>query len=124
MQKRLSNWMQNNGKLRYVSLGLVFSRLLSLAYQFADTAQLPNMFENKDQVGQKALDAFDNCIRVSKEIKANGVLGQAYLHLGLLEKSLGNPEKAKANIEAASIILKDCQASTYLEQAKSELKVL
>ena len=59
-----------------------------------------------------------------KEIEAKGVLGQAYLDLGILHKSKKRTEEAKDCISEAVRIFEQCEAEIYLKRAKEALASL
>ncbi len=73
---------------------------------------------------RKAEDHFNKSIEVAKEIGAKSVLGQAYLDLGLLHKAKGRTDHARECISEAIQILEQCEAETYLRQAKEVLESL
>jgi len=67
---------------------------------------------------------FNNAIETAKEIGATGVLGQAYLDLGLLHKTKNRKDQAKKCISKAIELFEKCEAKVYLEQAKNALESL
>jgi tetratricopeptide (TPR) repeat protein len=73
---------------------------------------------------KKAGKHFKKAIDVSKEIGANGILGDTYLDLGLLHKAKGRTEQAKKCISDAIQVFEQCKAESYLKQAKEALASL
>ena len=70
---------------------------------------------------KKAEEDFNKAIEVAKEIGAKGVLGQAYLGLGLLHKAKKKNDQARQCISRALMIFEECEAEVYLKQAKVAL---
>jgi tetratricopeptide (TPR) repeat protein len=60
-------------------------------------------------------------IGVAKEIGAKGVLGQAYLNLGLLHRAKGRTEQAQKCILDAIELFEQCEVEAFLKQAKEAL---
>jgi class 3 adenylate cyclase/tetratricopeptide (TPR) repeat protein len=73
---------------------------------------------------KRAEEHFNNTIEVAKEIGAKGILGQAFLDLGLLHKAKGKKEKAKECISTAIGYFEQCEADVFLKQAKEALSSL
>jgi class 3 adenylate cyclase/tetratricopeptide (TPR) repeat protein len=73
---------------------------------------------------KKAEEHLTKAIEVAKETGARGILGQAYLDLGLLHKAKKRNEQAKACISEAISIFEQCEAEVYLKQAKGVLASL
>jgi class 3 adenylate cyclase/tetratricopeptide (TPR) repeat protein len=73
---------------------------------------------------QKAEAHFNKAIEVAKEIGAKGMLGRAYLGLGLLHRAKRRQDQAGECISEAIQIFEECEAETYLEQAKEVLASL
>ena len=73
---------------------------------------------------KKAEEHFNKAIEVAKEIGARGILGQAYLDLGLLHKAKGKKDKAKECISTAIGYFEQCEADVFLKQAKEALASL
>jgi len=63
-------------------------------------------------------------IETAKEIGARGILGQAYLDLGLLHKAKGKKDKAKECISTAIGCFEQCEADVFLKQAKEAIASL
>jgi class 3 adenylate cyclase/tetratricopeptide (TPR) repeat protein len=73
---------------------------------------------------KKAEHYLKRAIELSKEVRAKGVLGQAYLDLGLLHKAKKRNEQAKECISEAINIFEQCGAEVYLRQAREALTSL
>ena len=74
-------------------------------------------------VGSKAEDLFKKTIEGAKEIGAKGLHGQACLDLALLYKSKGRIDEARDCLSEAIIILEQCEAETYLINAKEAMEL-
>ena len=70
---------------------------------------------------KKAEDYFNNAIQIAKETGAKGVLGQAYLDLGILYKARKRKDQARKYLQDAIAIFELCEANSYLKQAKNAL---
>ena len=73
---------------------------------------------------KKAEEHFDKAIEVAKEIGAKGILGQAYLDLGLLHEAKRRKDQARECLSEAMNIFQECEAQIYLKQAKEALASL
>jgi hypothetical protein len=58
---------------------------------------------------------------MAEEIGAKGILGMSYLDLSLLHKAKGEKDKAREYISVATQLFEECDAETYLAQAKEVL---
>jgi tetratricopeptide (TPR) repeat protein len=67
---------------------------------------------------------FNKAINMAKEIGAKGVMGQAYLDLGLLHKAKKRMEQAKICISEAIQFFEQCEADVYLKLANEALESL
>ena len=70
---------------------------------------------------QKAEACFHKAIEAAKEMGAKGILGQAYLDLGLLHKSKGRQEQARKCFSDAIQIFQEYGSEAYLKQAQDAL---
>jgi len=82
------------------------------------------LLKNVPSAGKKAEDHFNKAIEVAKGIGANGILGQAYLDLGILHKTKGRIDQARKCISNAIALFEKCEARIFLEQAKEALASL
>jgi len=82
------------------------------------------LIKNVPFAGRKAEYHLKKAIEAAKEIGAKGVLGQAYLDLGLLHKIKRRNEKARECISEAIKIFEQCEAEVYFKQAKEALASL
>ena len=114
------NW---HATLEY-TLGKVFLQIAERAGPMSLSTIFKNvsfLLKNAPFASRKAENHFNKAIEVAKEIGAKGVLGQAYLDLGLLHRAKKRPEQAKKCISEAINFFKRCGAETYLKQAKEVL---
>ena len=108
-------------------IGKIFSQIAERAKPMTLSTISKNigfLLKNVLFANKKAENHFNKAIEVAKEIGAKGLLGQAYLDLGLLHKAKKRPEQAKECISEASNIFKHCGAEIYLKQAKEVLASL
>jgi tetratricopeptide (TPR) repeat protein len=82
------------------------------------------LVKNVPFASQKAIKHFSRVIGVSEEIGAKGAIGPAYFELGLLHKAKGRTVKARECISQAIQDFEQCEAETYLKQAKEALESL
>jgi class 3 adenylate cyclase len=82
------------------------------------------LVKNVPFAGKKAEELLNKAIEVAKKIGAKGVLGQAYLNLGLLHKAKKRTEQARTTISEAIQCFEKCDAVVHLKQAKEALASL
>jgi tetratricopeptide (TPR) repeat protein len=82
------------------------------------------LIKNVPFASKKAEEHFNRAIGVAKEIGAKGMLGTAYLDLGLLHKSKKRIEEAKRCISEAIQLFEQCEMEEFLKQAKEALASL
>jgi len=82
------------------------------------------LVKNIPFAGKKAEKHFNNAIQISRKIGAKGIMGQAYLELGILHKAKKGAEKAKKCISEAVQLFEQCEAEVFLKQAHEELESL
>mgnify|MGYP000470573014 FL=1 len=82
------------------------------------------LIKNLPGASKKAEDHFNKAIKVAKEIGANGLLGPAYLDLGLFFKAKKRTKQAKECITRAIEIFVQSEANIYLKHANEALESL
>ncbi len=82
------------------------------------------LVRNLPFASRKAEDHLNKAIKLAREIGAKGVLGRGYLDLGLLYKVTGRIDQARKSILKAVQVFEQCEAVTYLKQAKEALENL
>ena len=80
--------------------------------------------KNMPVAAKKAEDHLNKAIEVAREIGAKGVLGNAYLDLGLLHKAKKRPDRARECITQAIQIFEQCEAELLQKEAKKALTSL
>jgi tetratricopeptide (TPR) repeat protein len=70
---------------------------------------------------KEAEDHFNKAINLSREIGTKAFLGLAYLNLGLLHLARKKTDQARESLKQAAKICQECDAYTYLKQAKEAL---
>lgn len=82
------------------------------------------LVKNVPFAGKKAEGHFSKAIQMAEEIGAKGIVGQAYLGLGLLHMAAKRRHQARECISQAIQRLEECGADRPLEQAKETLASL
>ena len=104
--------------------GRVYLRLIQRAGPKSFTFLFRNigfLLKNIPFARKKAEDHFNKSIEVAKEIGAKGVLGQAYLGLGILYKAKKRKDRARECFSEAIRIFEQCEAEIFLKQAKEAM---
>ena len=73
---------------------------------------------------RKAEERLNEAIRISEEIGAKGILGQAYFDLSLLHKAKKRTDPARECVSKAMQLFEQCKADVYLRQARDVLASL
>jgi class 3 adenylate cyclase/tetratricopeptide (TPR) repeat protein len=121
LEELLQDWIANGSKLRATACGFILATIYA---HLAQNAAALNQEQLAPLAGKKAGTYFRHTIESAKEIGAKGVLGQAYLHLGLLYKAKGKTDKSGKYFSRAVQYLNRCEAEVYLSQAKENLASL
>jgi class 3 adenylate cyclase/tetratricopeptide (TPR) repeat protein len=82
------------------------------------------LMKNVPFATQKAETHFNRAIEAAKQIGAKSILGRAYLDLYLLHSSKRRKDQARKCISEAIQIFEECEAETYVKQAKEALESL
>jgi tetratricopeptide (TPR) repeat protein len=82
------------------------------------------LIRNLPVAGNKSEKHLNNAIRIAQEIGANGILGQAILDLGILQKRKNRNDKARESLERAIQLFEQSEADVFLKQAKDVLESL
>lgn len=124
-------WLGNEGKWRYALseylLGNVYLQIAERASPISLSTIVKNIsfvIKHVPFASKKAGYHFNKGIELSKEIGAKSLIGQAYLSLGQLYKAKGRQDKARECISKAIQYFEQCEAETYLKQAKEALDSL
>ena len=105
-------------------LGKVYFQLVEGAGPISLSTMAKNigfLIKNVPFASKKAEAHFKKAIEVAKEIGAKGVLGQAYLDLGLLHRAKGRTDQARKCILDAIQLFEQCEVEVFLKQAKEAL---
>ena len=131
VEDTLGVFLENENKYRYATMEYFLGRVYSQIAQGAGSRRLSViaknlgfLIKNVPFAGKRAENHFNKAIEAAKEIGAKGILGQAYLGLGLLYKARGRNDQAKACISEAVSLFEQCEAEVYLRQAKEALASL
>jgi tetratricopeptide (TPR) repeat protein len=121
----LENKRQSCYALFQRTLGQVYLQILETKGPISLSTMARNIgFLVKDlpSASKKAKDHLHESIRVAREIGAKGILGQAYLNLGLFHKINDKKDEARACISSAIQVFEQCDAEVYLKQARQALE--
>jgi class 3 adenylate cyclase/tetratricopeptide (TPR) repeat protein/energy-coupling factor transporter ATP-binding protein EcfA2 len=113
--------------LSYYLLGKLYLQIVEGAAPVSVSLVLKNigfLIKNVPFAKQKATENFKKTIEIAGEIGAKGLMGMAYLDLSLLHKAKSEKDKAKECISMATRLFEECDAETYLAQAKEVLESL
>jgi class 3 adenylate cyclase/tetratricopeptide (TPR) repeat protein len=105
-------------------LGKVYSQIVEGSGPIRLSTMAKNisfLIKNVPFASKKAEEHFNRAIEVAKEIGAKGMMGMAYLDLGLLYRMKGKTEQAKEYISEAIQIFEQTEAEGFLKQAKEAL---
>jgi class 3 adenylate cyclase/tetratricopeptide (TPR) repeat protein len=109
------------------ALGQLYLQIVAKASPISLSVMARNvgfLLRNVPSAAKKAEDHLSKAIKVAKDIGATGILGQAYLGLGLLHKQKGENDKAKECISEALGLFEECEAEVYLKEAREALEKL
>jgi class 3 adenylate cyclase/tetratricopeptide (TPR) repeat protein len=108
-----------NGRRGFYALSeYILGRVYLQIVEGAPPSSLPT------PASEKAEEHINKAIEVAQEIGARGTLGMAQLDLGLLYKARGERDQARQCISTAIGVFEQCEAETYLRQAKQALETL
>jgi tetratricopeptide (TPR) repeat protein len=123
--------LKNDYRYRYATFEYMLGRFYLQIVQRAGPKSLSLiaknigfLIKNVPFADKKAESNFNQAIEVAKEIGAKGILGQAYLYLGLLHKAKNRTSLAKGCISEAIKVFELYGAEIYLQQAKEALASL
>jgi class 3 adenylate cyclase/tetratricopeptide (TPR) repeat protein len=121
-------FLENGRRCMYArfehALGKVYSQIVegSGSVNFPTIAKnIGFVIKNVPFAGKRAEDHFNKAIEVAKETGMKGILGHAYLDLGLLYGMKGKTEQAKKCLSEAIRIFEQTEAEGFLKQAKEAL---
>ena len=76
------------------------------------------------EMEEKALRIVDAAIELADEVKAKGILGQAYLDFGIYHQTKKRTVQAREFINRAIALFDECKVDGYLKQAREVLAAL
>jgi tetratricopeptide (TPR) repeat protein len=109
------------------ALGEAYLKIVERAAPMSLSTMAKNigfLVKNVPFASKKAEEHFSKAIEVAEEIGAKGILGSAYLGLGLLHKATKRKNQAQDCISRASQLFEECEAEGPLNQAKEALASL
>ncbi len=109
------------------TLGSVYLQIVDRAAPLSFSRVAKNigfLVKNVPFATKKAEEHFGKAIEIAEEIGAKGILGRAYLGLGLLHKATKRRDKARDYISRASQVFEECETDGPLQKAKEALASL
>jgi len=124
-------FLENGNKWRYATfmhlLGKIYLQMVQVQSPMNLSLLIKNigfLAKNIPFAAKKAEEYFNKAIEEAREIGARGIMGQAYLDLGLLHKTKKQIEQAKECTSQAIRLFDECEAEVHLKQAKEVLESL
>ena len=124
-------FLENGRRFYYAQTEYLLGKLYMQIVQGEGEVSLSTMIKNIGFIAKnvpfashKAEQHFNTAIEAAKEIGANGIIGGAYLDLGLLHKAKKRIDQARQCISEAIKIFEQCEAEIFLKQAKESLASL
>jgi class 3 adenylate cyclase/tetratricopeptide (TPR) repeat protein len=108
-------------------LGTFYLQIANKNDQFSLPVKIKNigfLVKHTPFSSQKAEAHFNKAIELADQTGAKGLLGQAYMGLGLLEKARKRNADAREYISKAIMIFEECEAEVYLKHATEALASL
>ena len=131
IENDLQAFLQKGSRYRYATgncmLGNVYLQIVDRSGPKTISFLAKNigfLLKNMPHAAKKADYHFNKAIETAKDIGAGGILGEAYMGLGLLHRARKRTGDAKKCISEAIQCFEQCQAETYLKQAKEALASL
>jgi tetratricopeptide (TPR) repeat protein len=127
----LQVWQRNGSRYRYAAFNNTLGKFYLQIVQRTGPKSLSFLVKNIGFLAKtlpfadrKAEASLNEAIKVSKEIGAKGILGQAYLDLSLLHKAKNRTDQARECVSEAIQLFEKCEADVYLKQARDVLASL
>ena len=124
-------WLENQRRYCYAFseylLGIIYVQIVERTSPMSLSVVAKNigfLVKNVPFAGRKAEVHFNKAIEAAKEIGAKGLQAQAYLGLGLLCKAKKKTDQAKKAISESIHLFEQCEAETFLKQAREALASL
>jgi class 3 adenylate cyclase/tetratricopeptide (TPR) repeat protein len=122
------SWLENECRYRYAYSEYILGKLYLEIVEGSSPVSLATivknigfLVKNMPFAKRKAELCFRKAIKAAEEIEAYGLIGPAYLDLGLLYRMSRNEEKARDCLAQAAQYFERCGASTYLKKTKEAL---
>ena len=106
------------------SLGKVYLQIVDKSAAVTPSAMFKNIgfiIKNVPSAAKKGEAHLNRAIESAKAIGAKGILGEAYLDLGLLYKAKGEKNKARELLSKGIEVFEHCDAEVFMKQAKEAL---
>jgi len=124
-------FLENNSKWRCALgeqiLGKVYFQMTDKDARISPAAVAKNigfLLTNLPVVNRKIEQHFSKAIELAEEVKAKGILGQAYLDFGIYHQTKKRKDKARECITRAITLFEECKTDGYLTRAEKVLESL
>jgi tetratricopeptide (TPR) repeat protein len=124
-------WLDQSAPWRYTFSELIFGELFSvmalrkMLISFANIVKnIGFLAKNLPFARQKAEKHYKRALISAQKIGAKAMEGQAHLGLGKLYKRTGHKDKARDCFSSAIKLFEECEAETFLKQAREALSSL
>jgi tetratricopeptide (TPR) repeat protein len=111
----------------YYAMGTIYLQIVEGTAKVSLSTVLKNigfLVKNVPFAKQKAAQNLMKTIEIAEEIGAKGLVGMAYLDLGLLHKAKGEKNQARECISTAARLFEQYEAEVHLKRAKEALESL
>jgi len=120
------SWLKNDARLRYGFSKLILGDIFLGMTRAKPRASISTIFrsfgfliKSSASAAHQAEAHYQRAIQVANSMGAMGILGQAYMGLSHLYHFQGKTELARTSIISAIDILMECEAGTYLAEARA-----
>ena len=124
-------YLENNSKWRIALvenlMGKVYFQMTAKDARISPLAMAKNigfLLTNMPVVNRKIEQHFSKAIELAEEVKAKGIMGQAYLDLGIYHQTKKRTDQARESINRAIALFEECKVDGYLKQAEKALESL
>ncbi len=131
IEKGIHEARENERKTRHAifeyTLAKVYLQIVERATPISFSKMAKNigfLTRNVPFAGQKAEVHFNKAINLAREIGANGILGPAYLDLGLLHRAKRRSDQAELYFSKAIQIFERCDAEVYLKKSREAMNAV
>jgi class 3 adenylate cyclase/tetratricopeptide (TPR) repeat protein len=119
-----SLWIEERKPLYAIAehaLGRIYLQIILKEENLSVTTMVRNigfLIKNVPWAAKKAEEHFHKALATAREVGMKGVMGQAYLDLGILHRAKRRTAKARECLTLAIECFEECEAETYLRKAR------